>query len=68
MFNAILTFAIAVYRANPLRRHCNAAAGRHVWLCSLLGLPVGGTDFSDRNPCKATSLYEGNTRCPLKDA
>lgn len=27
---------IWLYRANPVRPHCDAAAGRHVKLCSLL--------------------------------
>ena len=30
---------IAVYRANPLRPHCDGAAGRHVWLCRALVKP-----------------------------
>ncbi len=68
MLTTLLTIAVRIYRANPVRRHCNPEAGMHVWLCSFLGLPVGGTDFSDNNPCRATSLYEGNTRCPFKDA
>lgn len=58
----LLKLAIAMYRVNPLRPHCNAGAGRHVWLCSLLGLDAKG------NPCGVTRAYEGNTRCPSKDA
>jgi hypothetical protein len=34
-----------LYRANPLRPHCNVAEGRHVWLCRFLNLPSAGTGY-----------------------
>jgi hypothetical protein len=58
-----------VYRANPFRPHCDAAAGRHVWLCRALGLPdpSSGTGYG-----YVGSLMMGNdaiphhSRCPAK--
>lgn len=53
----ILSALIAIYRANPLRPHCHAAVEQHTFLCSLFGFNAA-----------SRGVYEGNTRCPWKDA
>lgn len=32
----MIRILVVIYRANPFRPHCDAAAGRHVKLCRLL--------------------------------
>lgn len=34
----MIAFMIALYRAIPVRPHCDARAGNHVWGCRTLGL------------------------------
>jgi len=50
-----------LYRANPVRPHCDAGVGRHVWLCRAL---------LQQEHCKMVSagFNRGGTRCPAKDA
>lgn len=45
MFLKGFILAGKIYRANPLRPHCRADAGQHVWLCRLLNLPSAGTGY-----------------------
>jgi hypothetical protein len=47
----MINLLISMYRAWPLRPHCNGS--QHVTLCRVLGM---------------SKVFEGNTRCPAKDA
>jgi len=67
----MLNIMITIYRAWPFRPHCDSTAGRHVWLCSALGLN------GDRGLCPnahpggesmSVKFNRGGTRCPAKDA
>lgn len=42
-----LRFMTAVYRANPVRPHCDANAGRHTWLCRAVMPRISSTDPGD---------------------
>lgn len=37
----MLRTLIAIYRANPIRPHCNSAAGIHTWLCRIAAPFIG---------------------------
>jgi hypothetical protein len=41
--------AVAVYRANPFRPHCNGATGKHVWLCGVTAFMRGGRQDCPEN-------------------